>query len=229
MQHGYGYVPSDSPSDLSALLRELEERIETLESGQRLTRASIRGGRIRLLSEDGEQVGCYGKAGYPIANGFQRTDSMFEVGLSDSRFHTLIDGENGWARPQWSYNWTEIKTIAVTAASYTDTWQTNINILGYALVVVFDVTTGVGTEGNARLLLGPQSSDVVYCPANDTTTCRFVWDISGFENYGTIPTLKIQANRIAGSNDVEVHTPMRCYTQALAMQAQATSGGVASA
>lgn len=225
------YVPSGDESRDKAWRLSMEERMDTVETQQRLFNASVKGGAIQVLrDEDAALVLNLGVGAYTQPSGTSRVAeilSFLDASNNNESFHMLLDEEHGWIAPRIPFNFVADTFIAVTSASYVNVWKAQIHTTGLALVLTFVVTCDSGVTGKVRLDLNGTSSDEITINPTEQKACRFTWNLTGKFGFSQDLTLRIQALRVSGAGNVNVYSPDNCHCAALNMRTDATTGGIA--
>lgn len=220
-----GFVPNNPDSRASNWMHTVEQRLEVMETQQRLFKSSVKGGAMTVYDDDLNQVGRLGVGGYTTPDSISVTNPVFAMNNPIGQFIALIDVDQGWLTPKFQYNFVADDFIPVAAASYANTWKSNININGHGLELRFLVTVDAATTGRVKLDLGGIDSDVVLVTALQQVVIRYAWDLTNIYTLGDSPTLRIRAQRDTGTGNINVYSPDRCFLTGVNQISGITAGG----
>jgi hypothetical protein len=226
------YVPTGDEARDKAWRLSMEERMNTLETQQRLFNASVKGGAIQVLRDEDARLALnMGVGSYQQPDGTIRTAETFSFVdasiASTTTFHMLLDEEHGWIVPRPQFNFVQDTFIPITSATYVNVWKSMISVTAKALVLVFLTTADASTVGKVRLNLNGIFSDEITINATEQKVCRFTWDLRNKFDFGDDLTLRIQALRVSGAGNVNVYSPDVCHMAAVNLRSDATTGGIA--
>ncbi len=209
----------------AAWMSDLEERVDTLETAERLVSASIRGGAVVVYTDDLTEVGRLGVGEYK-SNGSTRNVPVLSITNPESKSHVLIDFESGWVAPKWQYNWQQDISMPVTSASYVSTWKTSINMLGFAIMTRVYITSGATTTGTVRLSLGGNFTDEVPIAADAAQWISFAWDLTDQVEFNSYNTLRVEAKRDTGATNINIFAPDATFAMSTDGATHAVPGGL---
>jgi len=220
------YIPTDSDSQQYSWMSSIEERLDTLESEARLFRASVKGGAIVVYDDDDNQVGRLGEGNYSPASGIKKEGLFFAVSANETRFHFLIDTEEGWVRPSVCYNFVPDTFIPITDSSFVNVYKSGVNILGLGVYTRLVVGADSGTVGEVRLRIGGNFSAAHTIPAGTAKGYEFKWDLTNIIGLLDTELVRIQARRVSGAGNINVYAPDRIQFIAKSAVLGLTSNGI---
>ena len=224
-----GYVPSTPEAQFAAWRNRVEARLEKLETANAVSRASIRNGSLLVQDPNGDTIACLGDLTYKVSGGLTRDGTVVAAKKPNSTvYHLLIDGEDGWVRPNLQTSFSPATGVSTTATSYTDVWKAPFVLLGEVLQCALLMDVGASTTGSVRLLFAGVESDA-YSVVGSVTGERkvFAWNLHDRMTLGTIGLLTVQAKvDESASNSVTIYAPEECTSLSRRMVSTATSGGL---
>jgi len=220
-----GFTPNNDDSRMSSWMHSMEGRVEAMETQQRLFKSSIKGGAMTVYDADLNQVGRLGVGSYGSVSSGTITNEVFAFSNPAGGFHVLVDADEGWVFPKFSFNFAQDTFVAVTSGSFVNTWKSGVNIVGHGLELNFLVTADTATTGRVRLDLSGVLSDEITVAATEQKFIRYAWDLSTLFNFGASATLRIQGQRDTGTGNINVYSPDRCTISTLNQVVGATVGG----
>lgn len=220
------FTPTASSSAVKSWMDHIEARLETMETQQRLRNSSVKGGALVAYTDDLVQVGRLGKGSYSTPTG-SITASTFAFSRPDSRFHQLLDANDGWVEPKFLYNWSPETFQAVSSTSYTNTWRIAVNALAFGLVTDFLVACDVGTTGEALISVNGTDLDSFTIGSGAQVQQVYYIDMTNnISGLGARVEVRTRARRTSGSGDVNVWLPGRTYITPLSQSTRFTEGGI---
>lgn len=221
-----GFSPTNPSAQERAWMQQVEDRLEQMETQQRLFNSSVKGGAITVYDNDLKQVGRLGVGSYGLANGQVRSAPVLAVSNSENRFQLLIDVEDGWAFPVFAYNWTIDSFIPVTSPSYVNTYKSTVNILGLGLFTQHILTADGGTNGTVKLNYGGIDSDEQTIVGGEQKVIQWAWDLTEVTNLHSVGQIRVQAKRTSGTGNINMYSPDFLLTRPITLLGSATPGGI---
>lgn len=216
------FTPSGDNARLRSWMQSIEDRVETMETQQRLFNASVKGGAIVVLDDDGKQVGRLGVGTYGTV-----TAPVLSVTSPEQAFHLLIDTKYGFVFPTFHSYMVQDTYVPITSASYVNVFKAIQYISGQALIFQTLVTADASTVGKVRLELGgTHYTDEITINGGEQKVCAFAWDLTNKVNIGTKHALKLQALRVSGTGNINVYAPDWTFTVAKNVRTDITPGGI---
>lgn len=224
------YVPSNDESRDKAWRLSMEQRMDNLETQQRLFNSSIKGGAIQVLRDSDAALAInLGVGGYSQPDNTVREAELlafFDSDTGGGNFHMLVDEKYGWIAPRMQFNFSPDTFTPITSSSFVNVWKSQIHTAALCLVCSFLVTCDSGTVGKARLSLSGILSDEITINATEQKLCKFAWDLTGKYGYGLDLSLRVQAMRVSGTGNVNVYSPDVCHMAGLNMRTDKSTGGI---
>lgn len=193
------------PDNNAAQLRDLEQRVRTLESVNRLLSSSILGGTLKVLDASGGRIAEIGSL-------FGGTTDGLVVYAADHVTAVLdADRVQGFASPWLGEAWQDpAESHVITTPTFATTWQTETELM-WATQILFRVPcfTDAGTTGEIRLVAagGATATAVKTIPANTASLffeCRWAHGLT----IGTGPIFfSLDARRASGAGNFTVFKP----------------------
>lgn len=221
-----GFTPASAPAQELAWMQQVEDRLQQMETQARLFRASVRGGAVTVYDDALRQVGRLGVGTYGLPSGGVRTGPVLSLTSPQSQFHLLIDVEDGWASPQFLYNWTQDTFVAVTSASMVSTWKCNINLLGFYIEFQHLLAVDSGTTGSVEIDIAGNRTEVQGPFSEGQHIVRWSWDLTDILSFGAQAQLRLYARRDSGSGNVNVYSPDFTKSKSLRTSVDASPDGV---
>lgn len=202
-------LPAGNEREFKEWQRNVERKVKDLAAQAGLPFSEARGGQTRWLTEAGNRItifGTFGAEGIDDFIGFVQYD-----GLEHAQFMTRSD-KPGIILPEWQINWVKKENFVTMNGAVFD-WAFVVNprtIHHEAMRVRFRVDSTGDAVGEVRLqeMSTGAVTDTLTTTPSSAQFASFDW-LHGLEpNDGANdPDFQIQARRIAGTGDVNVHEP----------------------
>lgn len=221
------FQPAGGESRQASWQSQIEERMRTLETQQRLFSSSIKGGAMVVYDDEEQQVARIGKGSFTGSSGEREVPVFSFSEPTSGQFHFLVDAEEGFLVPIRTIHWVQDTFIQVTNGSFENTWKTYFTVDALILVCVILVGADSGTTGEIQLNLGGSTTTAYSIPASTLTTYTYLWDLSEIGlNFNALAYMELEARRLTGSGNINVYSPLQCYLGAKSQIPSATATGI---
>lgn len=191
------------PDDLILQLKQLERRVRTLESSNRLLSGSIQGGTLKVLAPD---LGKIAEIGSIFGGG---TDGLLVYAADHATVILDADRVQGFASPWMSSAWHDPADLhTITSGTFATTWQTLTELM-WSTQVLFRcvVITDGATTGELRVTMaGTAVSNVKTIPISTSGFVEFRWQHGLAIGGGPVVTV-LDARRASGAGLFQVSHP----------------------
>jgi hypothetical protein len=236
-----GYYPLIPPREdfLERRIRALEQQVEELQAGRKLSAASFRGGAFRFLDDAGAprftlgHVTLTGEVG-----GVTDAYGQFVFGDGGAVVLAFREGDRGWAYPTIPLPAFDYEAnIVVTAGSFTNTWASRCDFISHEVVMCAGwVNVPVGSTAEVRLhefFTNQATSAATLTGRAESWWVIFRWlhpsavglDDPRSERWRGDNEFRIQARRTAGAGNVTVYHPSLWVMTSRYMHPDADSNG----
>lgn len=200
------------PDSLGARIAALEARIRLLESANRLQAASVRGGSLKVLDNDGNVVGAVGRVQDgntdPSLNFASDGFMVQSQAVEDGRV-LWADAEKGIIAPPQAHGWQKFSDAkAVTAITFADAWTSRVETMtSLQARFTFGATCDIGSTAQVRVLAGgTQIGATMSLGSGGGDTYMFSGAHGVPLGFGPV-VFQIQARVASGSGNVWVYPP----------------------
>lgn len=213
-------LPTGDAAQMAAVLRDLKERMRTMETTGSLPSSSIAGGRLSVVNDEGtSDLVVLGEITLTTTNPpGTEVDRGILVQDSDGQEIFLATRNHGVIKPLEQWEWRVPSTVATsTSATFETKWQSVIMSLPTsALVVVVNAFVDAATTGEIRLNVLDSSSHIINTDAYTLTTSPAYYTFKVDAAGGGIPRnenvfVNVQIRRTGGAGNVNVYEPMPCH------------------